>query len=446
MYRAVDSPVHGAPGQPAGQPAGCAVAVHPLWTGETSAVSTMWTCGADIRAAAASPVAHPAGPAAGSRTGRSSGSPSPRSARWSPSRCSCSPTRPSSATWALRSWPGSGVAGALLATSVSVCVFLAYGTTAAVARRVGAGDLRAAVAQGVDGIWLALVIGVLLAGGSGRRRPTPLVAAFGTAADATPYALTYLRVSLVGLPAMLVVLAATGVLRGLQDTRTPLVVATVGAVANVVLNLLLVYGARPGHRRFGARHRDRPGRAWRRRSWSSSSAARAAKGRRCGPTCPASGPPAAPGVPLVVRTVTLRAALLLMTYVATAAGHRRDRRAPGGLHDLAVPVADARRGRDRRAGHRRPLPRRRGRRGHPGVDPADGGVGLWSGVAARRRAARAARRVRPAVHRGPGRPVPARVGAGRRGGRPAGLRRRLRARRRADRRRGRPLPGPGPGS
>ena len=39
---------------------------------------------------------------------------------------------------------GLGVAGALLATAVSVCVFLAYGTTASVARRVGAGDLRAA--------------------------------------------------------------------------------------------------------------------------------------------------------------------------------------------------------------------------------------------------------------------------------------------------------------
>ena len=48
--------------------------------------------------------------------------------------------------------------------------------------------------------------------------------------------------SLVGLPAMLVVLAATGVLRGLQDTRTPLVVAAVGAAVNVVLNLVLVYG------------------------------------------------------------------------------------------------------------------------------------------------------------------------------------------------------------
>ena len=41
---------------------------------------------------------------------------------------------------------------------------------------------------------------------------------------------------------MLAVLATTGVLRGLQDTRTPLVVAVLGAVVNIGLNLLLVNG------------------------------------------------------------------------------------------------------------------------------------------------------------------------------------------------------------
>ena len=40
-------------------------------------------------------------------------------------------------------------------------------------------------------------------------------------------------------------LATTGVLRGLQDTRTPLVVAVAGNLLNIVLNLLLVYGAGP---------------------------------------------------------------------------------------------------------------------------------------------------------------------------------------------------------
>ncbi len=213
---------------------------------------------------------------------------------------------------------GLGVAGALLATAVSVCVFLAYGTTASVARRVGAGDLRAAVAQGVDGIWLAVGLGVALAavlavaGG-------PLVDAFGTSARATPYALTYLHVSLVGLPAMLAVLAATGVLRGLQDTRTPLVVAAVGAAANVVLNLLLVYGVGLGIAGSAL------GTVLAQGGMAAAFVVVVVRGaRREGaslrPDLPGIRAAGRAGVPLVVRTVTLRAALLLMTYVATAAG------------------------------------------------------------------------------------------------------------------------------
>lgn len=55
---------------------------------------------------------------------------------------------------------GLAVAAALLTTAVSIFVFLAYATTAAVARRVGAGDLASAIRQGMDGIWLALLLGI----------------------------------------------------------------------------------------------------------------------------------------------------------------------------------------------------------------------------------------------------------------------------------------------
>ncbi|MFD6691126.1 MATE family efflux transporter, partial [Streptomyces bacillaris] len=52
---------------------------------------------------------------------------------------------------------GLGVAAALLATVVNIFVFLAYATTAAVSRSVGAGDLPTAIRRGMDGIWLALL-------------------------------------------------------------------------------------------------------------------------------------------------------------------------------------------------------------------------------------------------------------------------------------------------
>ena len=136
---------------------------------------------------------------------------------------------------------GLGVASATLITAANIFVFLAYGTTSIVARQLGAGSQRGALEAGIDGTWLAVGLGavtsvvVALAA-------EPLCRVFGASDDALGYAATYLRISALGIPAMLVALAATGVLRGLQDTRTPLVASVAGFSSNVVLNLVFVYG------------------------------------------------------------------------------------------------------------------------------------------------------------------------------------------------------------
>jgi putative MATE family efflux protein len=136
---------------------------------------------------------------------------------------------------------GLGVAATILHTALTLCLFLAYGTTSAVARMLGAGDQPGAMRRGVDGLWLAVVLGALLAF-TGFVAAPGLISLFEVSSETSDAALTYLRISLAGLPSMLLVFAATGVLRGLQDTRTPLVVAVWANAANVALNLVLVYG------------------------------------------------------------------------------------------------------------------------------------------------------------------------------------------------------------
>ncbi len=140
---------------------------------------------------------------------------------------------------------GLAVASAVLLSSYSLCIFLAYGTTAAVARLLGAGDRRAAASQAVQGLWLGASVGVVLAlvlavAGS------PLVHALGATGAVATNALIYLRISLVGLPFLLLMLAGTGYLRGLQDTRTPLLVAIGTAILNLGLELFLVLGLDQG--------------------------------------------------------------------------------------------------------------------------------------------------------------------------------------------------------
>ncbi|MFJ4755730.1 MATE family efflux transporter [Streptomyces sp. NPDC088763] len=213
---------------------------------------------------------------------------------------------------------GLGVASALLMTAVSVFVFLAYATTAAVARRVGAGDLASAIRQGMDGIWLALLLGALVVAVVLPTAPF-LVDLFGASDTAAPYATTYLRISALGIPAMLVVLAATGVLRGLQDTRTPLYVAVGGFIANAVLNVGLVYGADLGI----------AGSAWGTVLAQFGMAAvyllvvirgARAHGASLRPDTAGIRASAQAGVPLLVRTLSLRAILMIATAVAARLG------------------------------------------------------------------------------------------------------------------------------
>lgn len=137
---------------------------------------------------------------------------------------------------------GLGIAANVLGILIGLSVFLAYGTTGTVARRLGAGDRPGALAGGIDGIILAVGLGAVLCIILQLVLPT-VIGWYGVAPDVESAATAYLRVAALGLPSVLLLLASTGVLRGLQDTKTPLYVAIATNLANIVLNVTLVYGA-----------------------------------------------------------------------------------------------------------------------------------------------------------------------------------------------------------
>lgn len=136
---------------------------------------------------------------------------------------------------------GLAVAGTVLTAAFGLFNFLAYSTTAAVARRLGAGDRRTAAELGVDGVWLALGLGLAITL-VGLLASSWIVDAMGASASIRPFALEYLRISLLGAPALLVALAGTGYLRGMQDTRSTLFIAVGSALLNLALEVLFVYG------------------------------------------------------------------------------------------------------------------------------------------------------------------------------------------------------------
>ncbi len=213
---------------------------------------------------------------------------------------------------------GLSIASTLLLTVVGLCVFLAYATTASVARRVGAGRRAQALQAGVDGMWLAAGLGTVLAAALWLAAPWA-ISAMGADGAVAENAVTYLRWSTPGLPGMLVVLASTGVLRGLQDTRTPLWVAAGGAATNAVLNIALVYGVGMGIAGSGL------GTALTQLGMATVLSAVVVRGaRRAGARLrPGAGgiwANARAGAPLLVRNLSLRLAILLTVFVATGLG------------------------------------------------------------------------------------------------------------------------------
>ena len=220
--------------------------------------------------------------------------------RWRAGRRAAVPARrhPIVGQLGTRPLAGLAIAGTCSPRRTGICNFLAYSTTAAVARR-RSGDWRGAAEQGIDGIWLAAGLGVALAvvgivlapcdrGGDGR---------VGRGAAVRAHVLPHQSDRRAGnardarrgrLPA------------GLQDTRTTLVIAVAANVANLVIEVLFVYGSTRG-RGVGVGNRGRPGRcgngtfAWRDRRRAAHASARPHRaGRR---------PDRGAGGPLAVRTV-----------------------------------------------------------------------------------------------------------------------------------------------
>lgn len=136
---------------------------------------------------------------------------------------------------------GLGAASTIFGAVVGLCIFLSYAATAAVARLLGAGDRAGALSQGVDGMALGIGLGIILAV-IGFAFAEPLIGLLGTSDEVTSYAVTYLRIIAISFPAVLGVLAAVGVLRGLQDTRTTLYVTLAMVLVNLVLCLVFVLG------------------------------------------------------------------------------------------------------------------------------------------------------------------------------------------------------------
>ncbi|MBJ7348380.1 MAG: MATE family efflux transporter [Thermoleophilaceae bacterium] len=136
---------------------------------------------------------------------------------------------------------GLAIAITLFGSAFWLFNFLSFGTTARVARLRGAGQTAAAGKLAMQALWMAVAIGIAMIV-VGQLLAAPLIQLMGGEGLVAQKAETYLRIALFGSPFVLVVLAGEGYLRGVQDLITPLKILIVANIANVVLEVIFVYG------------------------------------------------------------------------------------------------------------------------------------------------------------------------------------------------------------
>jgi MATE family, multidrug efflux pump len=136
---------------------------------------------------------------------------------------------------------GLAIGSLMVGLAGSQLTFLSYGTTARSARYFGVANLASAVTEGVQATWLALGLGGLIVVVV-EATATPLVSLLASSDDITAAALPWLRVAILGAPAMLVSLAGNGWMRGVQDTMRPLRYVVAGFGLSALLCPPLVYG------------------------------------------------------------------------------------------------------------------------------------------------------------------------------------------------------------
>ncbi|WP_234947114.1 MATE family efflux transporter [Corynebacterium sp. CNCTC7651] len=123
---------------------------------------------------------------------------------------------------------------AIQSTVTTQLTFLSYGTTARSSRLYGAGKRDKAVAEGVQATWVAVAVGLALAG---------LIWAFAqpialwlTNDQATSVAAAaWMRMAAFAIPLTLIIMAGNGWMRGVQNTKLPFRLTLCGLIPGAIL-------------------------------------------------------------------------------------------------------------------------------------------------------------------------------------------------------------------
>ncbi|WP_426718303.1 MATE family efflux transporter [Corynebacterium auriscanis] len=121
----------------------------------------------------------------------------------------------------------------VLGTITTQLTFLSYGTTARAARHFGAGETRAAIYEGLQATWVAIVVGAILATTVFVSAPS-IMSWLSSDPTVAAHATGWMRVTCLSVIPALIVMAGNGWLRGISNTRLPLYFTLAGVLPMAV--------------------------------------------------------------------------------------------------------------------------------------------------------------------------------------------------------------------
>ena len=133
------------------------------------------------------------------------------------------------------------IGAALIGSIYWVFAFLTFGTTTLIGHHFGARDRQACGQTYLHALFVALLGGITVAG-TGITFAEPLYRLLGAEAAVVERGANYFRVYSAGAPLTLMVYSSVGFFRGIQDTRTPLVIAFIITLLQLSLDYALIYG------------------------------------------------------------------------------------------------------------------------------------------------------------------------------------------------------------
>lgn len=133
------------------------------------------------------------------------------------------------------------VAGTVIATFTMLLIGLSVGATVIVGQRFGAGDQKALASVSATAFSLAGIVGIALAVIVGALS-VPVLHWINTPEDAMGGAIAYMLICSVGYIFQSYYNMLSGILRGVGDSRSPLLFVGVSSVLNIIGDILLVWG------------------------------------------------------------------------------------------------------------------------------------------------------------------------------------------------------------